>query len=177
MGGYYAASVSEPEGSSPGAEAPRSGIPYVTADPIYLQPAQFEDPPPPFRTGAAGHMWLGEDGDFELDTRVQISANSVHALLGHRVVEALNRLPLMGELGIGLDVVIPQSALLDASHVLYDADRKTYGGVWEFDVGVDDVGRCCRVRIDNREYQRGLLRLTDLFHSASRVGHAVWIRI
>ena len=65
----------------------------------------------------------------------------------------------------------------DAAHVLYEADRKTYGGVWEFDAGVDHSGHSCRVRIDNREYQRGLLRLTDLLNSASRVGYAAWIRI
>ena len=144
---------------------------------VYLQPDQFDDPPEPFRTGTAGHVWLGEGGEFELETRVRISANSTHALLGHGVVSALNRLPLMGELGDGQDVVVPQSVLVDAAHVLYEADRKTYGGVWEFDAGVDHSGRSCRVRIDNREYQRGLLRLTDLLNSASRVGYAAWIRI
>lgn len=144
---------------------------------IYLQPDQFDAPPAPFRTGAAGHVWLNAAGEFETDRRVRISANSTHALLGHGVVEAFNRLSLMGELGTGIDVVVPQAALGDAARLLYEADRKTYGGVWEFEVGFDAAGRGCRVRIDNREYQRGLLLLTDLLNSASRVGHAVWLRI
>ena len=83
----------------------------------------------------------------------------------------------MGELGSGLEVVVPQETLSAAARVLYQADRKTYGGTWEFAAGVDAGGRECRVRIDNREYQRGLLLLTDLLNSASRVGHAVWLRI
>ena len=144
---------------------------------VYLQPDQFDAPPAPFRTGAGGHLWLGDDGEFETDTRVQISANSTHALLGHGVVADLNRLSLMGELGSGLEVVVPQETLSAAARVLYQADRKTYGGTWEFAAGVDAGGRECRVRIDNREYQRGLLLLTDLLNSASRVGHAVWLRI
>jgi len=145
--------------------------------PVYLQPEEFDAPPAPFRTGAGGHVWLSAGGDFETDTRVRLSANSTHALLGHGVVEDLNRLSLMGELGSGLDVVVPQEALSEAARLLYRADRKTYGGTWEFEVGVDAAGRECRVRVDNREYQRGLLLLTDLLNSASRVGHAVWLRI
>ena len=144
---------------------------------VYLQPDQFDEPPAPFRTGAGGHVWLDGDGEFQTDTRVQISANSTHALLGHGVVADLNRLSLMGELGGGLEVVVPQEALSAAARVLYQADRKTYGGTWEFVAGVDAGGQECRVRIDNREYQRGLLLLTDLLNSASRVGHAVWLRI
>jgi len=146
---------------------------------IYLQPSDFDDPAPPFRSGAAGHMWLGDGGDFERDTRVRISSNTTHALLRHGVVAELNRLPLMGELGRGRDVVIPQAVLIEAADVFYEADRKTYGAGadWEFEVGVDTAGRACRVRIDNREYQRGLLRLTDLLNAASRIGYAAWIRI
>ena len=49
---------------------------------IYLQPEQFEAPPAPFRSGEGGHVWLNSEGDFETDVRVQISANSTHALLG-----------------------------------------------------------------------------------------------
>jgi hypothetical protein len=147
---------------------------------IYLQPSDFDDPTPPFRTGAAGRVWLSDAGDFERDTRVHISANTTHALIGHGVVSELNRLSLMGELGSGRDVVIPQAELCAAADVLYEADRKTYGGEnagWEFEVGIDAVGRACRVRVDNREYQRGLLRLTDLLNAASRIGYAAWIRI
>jgi len=144
---------------------------------VYLKPAEFADPPPPFRVGVAGHVWLAEDGDFERDTRVRVSANTAHALIGHGVIDDLNRLPLMGVLGSGRDTVIPQEALGAAADLLYRADRNTYGAEWEFEVGMDAAGRRCRVRIDNREYQRGLLRLTDLLNAASRVGFAAWMRL
>jgi hypothetical protein len=134
-------------------------------------------PSPPFRSGAGGHLWLGGDGAFERDTRVRISPNTTHAMLGHGVVDELNRLPLMGELGNGLDTVIPQAELRAAAGILYEADRNTYGGTWEFEVGFDTSGTLYRIRIDNREYQSGLLRLTDLLNAASRIGYAVWLRI
>jgi hypothetical protein len=98
-------------------------------------------------------------------------------MLGHGVVDELNRLPLMGELGNGLDTVIPQAELRAAAGILYEADRNTYGGTWEFEVGFDTSGSLYRIRIDNREYQSGLLRLTDLLNAASRIGYAVWLRI
>ncbi len=99
---------------------------------IYLQPEQFESPPVPFRTGEAGEVWVGEAGEIHSDRQLRISANSTHALLGHGVVDALNRLPLEGELGRGGDVMIPHAVLEDAQLVFYEADRKTYGGSWEF---------------------------------------------
>ena len=143
----------------------------------YLRREEFDAPPPPFRCGEGGHVWLADDGGFERDTRVRISSNTTHALLGHGVIAALNRLPLMGELGSGRDTVVPQAELRAAAEILYEADRNTYGGEWEFEVGIDASGAACRVRIDNREYQKGLLRLTDLLNSASRIGHGVWLRI
>ena len=60
--------------------------------------------------------------------------------------------------------------------VFYEADRKTYGATWEFDVA-EDEGQVWRLRIDNREYQRTLARLQDLVRAASRAGHAVRLRI
>lgn len=146
----------------------------VTTD---LRGEAFGAPAPPFRTGTGGHLWLADDGAFERDTRVGISSNTTHAMLGHGVVDALNRLPLMGELGNGRDTVIPQAELRAAAVILYEADRNTYGGEWEFEVGLDASGTLYRVRIDNREYQSGLLRLTDLLNAASRIGYAVWLRI
>lgn len=143
----------------------------------YLRRDEFLAPTAPFRTGVAGHLWLGDDGSFERDTRVRISSNTTHALLGHGVLDELNRLPLMGELGSGRDTVIPQAELRNAAAILYEADRNTYGGQWEFEVGVDASGTLCRVRVANREYQAGLLRLTDLLNAASRIGHAAWLRI
>ena len=134
-------------------------------------------PSPPYRRGAGGHLWVSDDGGFEHDTRVRISANTTHALLGHGVIDELNQLPLMGELGSGLDTVIPQAELRAAAEILYEADRNTYGGEWEFDVGFDADGTLHRIRIHNREYQSGLLRLTDLLNAASRIGYAAWLRI
>jgi hypothetical protein len=142
-----------------------------------LRGEELDAPSPPFRSGAGGHVWLGDDGAFERDTRVRISPNTAHAMLGHGVVEELNRLPLMGELGNGLDTVIPQAELRAAAEILYEADRNTYGGTWEFEVGFDASGTLYRLRVDNREYQSGLLRLTDLLNAASRIGYAVWLRI
>ena len=153
----------------------------IASDPqimcIYLEAADSHAPPPPFRSGEAGHVWLNASGEFEQETKLRISANTTHALLGHGVVADLNRLPLMGELGTGLDVVIPQQVLPDATRVLYAADRNTYGGEWEFSAGLDEHGVECRVRIDNREYQRSLARLSDVLTAAGRIGYAAWIRI
>ena len=59
---------------------------------VYLLPEQAQAPPRPFRTGEAGCVWLCADGALERDTRVRLSANSTHALLGHGVVDSLNEL-------------------------------------------------------------------------------------
>ena len=146
---------------------------------IYLEPEDFDDPPFPFRNGEAGLVWLGVDGNLETDTRVQISANATHALLGHGVLDALNDLPLEGRLGEGRDVMVPQQALEMASSLLYEADRHTYGGTWEFVVARSNGDEALehRVRVDNRDYQRNLLRLTDLLALASRRGDAARLRL
>jgi hypothetical protein len=144
---------------------------------IYLSPDELDAPPPPYRTGAGGRVWLSERGELETDERVRLSANTVHALEGHGVLEALNRLPLeLGRLGGGRDVLVPQSALDDAADILSEADRKTYGASYEFVVAQGD-GVEWRIRIENREYQRALARLRDLIVAASRQGFAVWLRI
>ncbi len=151
-------------------------------------PAVFESPEPgahpALRTGEAGFVWLSEQGELETDTRVVLSPNSTHALLGHGVVEALNRLPLeLAPVGSGRDTLIPQAVLDDASDVFYAADRKTYGAIWTFDlpapkaVGEPAGPGAARLRIDNREYQRTLARLQDLVRGASRAGFAVRLRI
>ena len=144
---------------------------------VYLAAEQFDSPPPPFRTGAGGRVWLSERGELETDERVRLSANTVHALEGHGVVAELNRLPLeLGALGGGRQVLVPQAALDDAADILTEADRKTYGAVHEFVVAREN-GAEFRVRIENREYQRALARLRDLVVAASRQGFAVWLRI
>ena len=146
---------------------------------IYLQPDQFEAPPLPFRTGEAGEVWVDESGEIHTDRRVGISANSTHALLGHGVIEELNRLPLEGEVGEGTDVLIPHAVLEEAQGVFYDADRKTYGDTWEFVVAAGEASGLVEycVRVHNREYQRTLSRLTFLLGSASRAGRAVRLRV
>jgi hypothetical protein len=144
---------------------------------VYLAPEHFEAPPPPFRSGAGGRVWLSARGELETDERVRITANTVHALEGHGVLEALNRLPLeMGRLGEGKEVLLPQAALDEAAEILTEADRKTYGALYEFAVA-REAGVEYRVRVDNREYQRALARLRDLIVAASRQGYAVWLRI
>lgn len=135
---------------------------------------------PELRVGEAGWVWLNEGSEFETNTRVELSPNTTHALLGHGVVDALNELKLeMGPIGSGRDSLIPQAALEEASAILYEADRKTYGGVWEFGFALEPgpPPRQLRLRIDNREYQRSLARLQDLVRGASRSGHAVRLRI
>ncbi len=119
--------------------------------------------------------------------RVAISPNSTHALLGHGVVDALNQLPVEGRVGSGLPVVIPPVALEPASHVLYEADRHTYGRVWEFvvedpaagsphpEAGSDGIEY--RVRVDNREFQVTLARLQYLLTTSRSAGLGAWIRI
>lgn len=146
---------------------------------VYLAPDQFENPPPPFRTGAAGFIQLGPEDEIELQTRVRISANSTHALIGHGVVDTLNDLSLEGRLGSGVPVPIRPNQLEPARRILYQADRKTYGGHWEFVIdrkqGPTPTEYC--VAIENREYQITLSRLIDVLNEASRVGYGVWIEI
>ena len=144
---------------------------------FYLSPDNFDAPPPPYRTGAGGRVWLSERGELELDERVRLSANTVHALAGHGVLDALNRLPLeLGRLGDGREVLVPQASLDEAADILTDADRKTYGASYEF-VVASEPGVEYRIRIENREYQRALARLRDLIVGAGRQGYAVWLRI
>jgi hypothetical protein len=144
---------------------------------VYLAPDELDSPPPPFRTGAGGRVWLSERGELETDERVRLSANTVHALEGHGVVAQLNRLPLeLGALGCGRPVLVPQGALEEAAEILTEADRKTYGAVHEFVVAREN-GAEYRVRVQNREYQRSLARLRDLVVAASRQGFAVWLRV
>jgi hypothetical protein len=146
---------------------------------VYLKPEEFDDPPPQYRIGEAGLVTLNADGKLEAEARVRLSANSVHALLGHGVVDLLNELPLEGRIGDGVEAVIPPAVLDEARATFYAADRKTYGGSWEFVVHRSDSPDSVeyRVAIDNREYQVSLARLVDLSTMASRQGHAVWIRI
>lgn len=131
------------------------------------------------RSGAAGFVWLGDRGDLESDTRIELSANTTHALLGHGVVDALNALELEGRIGGGVEAIVPPAALDPVRSVFVDADRMTYGAEHEFVVAQRDLPDRIeyRIRIDNREFQIALARLTFLASQASREGKAIWIRI
>lgn len=144
---------------------------------VLLRADQFEAPPPPFRTGAAGLVRLAPDGMFELEERVFISANSAHALLGHGVVARLEALGLEGRIGSGAPAMIRPGQIESARSIFYEADRRTYGGCWEFVVERtrDRPPIEYRVRVENREYQKTLVRLVDVMHRASRHGEAAWI--
>lgn len=146
---------------------------------VYLEPCDVHDPPPPFRVGEAGRVWIGEGGGLESESKVLLSANATHALLGHGVIDRLNDLELEGRLGSGREVMIPPSCTEAVLGVLYRADRKTYGNAFDFVVDRRNAEPAVeyRVRIDNREYQRALSRLQFLVSSAGREGAMVWIRI
>ncbi len=144
---------------------------------LYYDPEKGDDLQPAFRSGVAGFVLLGADGTLETERRVEIPPRSWMALVGHGVVDALNRLDgIEGPIGADVDAVIHAGALEEASRLLYEADRKTYGATYDF-VAARDADTEYRVAIDNREYQRTLSRLQYLVTMASRLGHAVWIRL
>jgi hypothetical protein len=132
------------------------------------------------RRGEVGCLFPGPDGNFVSETRLRLSPNSTHALMGHGVIDALNELPLEGRLGSGLQVVIRPPQLEAVRRLFYLADAKTYGGTYEFVLGIDSDHEEeveYRIRIDNREYQHTLSGLQYLLRIASREGMAVWMTI
>lgn len=144
---------------------------------VYFDHARATERQEGFGTGEAGVVRLTKEGFFESDTQVVIGANAYHALLGHGVVGGLAELPLLhGPLGGGRDAILEPGGLDRAAHLLYEADRRTYGRTFEFLVG-EQAGREYRIVIDNRAYQRTLARLQFLITSASRGGHAVRLRL
>lgn len=146
---------------------------------VWLERSDFADPPPPFKTGAAGLARIGSDGEFELEERVQLSANATHALLGHGVVDALNALGPEGRVGGGLPVLFRPGLLDAARSILYEADRMTYAGEFDFLVCREEGASPCEYRliVDNREYQVALVRLVDVFNRAVRHGEGVWLTL
>jgi hypothetical protein len=137
-------------------------------------------PQPGFRSGRADRVVLDADGLAESEGVVRIPPNSLHALHGHGVAEALDRLPLAyGRIVPRGDAVLRPTALSDASRILYEADRMTYGATHEFVAHTTEGERSVQYRIviDNREYQRTLARLQYLVTLASREGHGVRLRL
>jgi hypothetical protein len=130
-----------------------------------------------FRSGEASRVEPRPDGEWIARAHVAVTPNSLHALYGHGVVEALNRLPqAFGPIAPGRDAVLRPGALSEAAHLLYEADRNTYGRRFEFAVGAEGSVEY-RIAIDNREYQRTLSRLQYLVVLAGREGHAVRLRL
>lgn len=149
---------------------------------VYFDPHAPAGDPRVFRSGEAGSVALTDAGDFTSDVRVRISPNSLHALHEHGVVAALGRLDFaVGPLAPGRDAVLRPTALSDASRILYEADRRTYGRTWEFVVARsaprDAEATEYRIVIDNREYQRTLSRLQYLAVTSSREGRALRLRL
>jgi hypothetical protein len=147
---------------------------------IYYDHAADEREQNGFRSGEAGLVMAHPEGGLESDRQVWIPPNSLHALEQHGVVAQLNQLPLqIGPIAPGRDAVLEPRALDDAARIFYEADRKTYGNVWEFIVGVRQEPEPLeyRIVIDNRGYQRSLSQLQFLVTSASRRGFAVRLRL
>ena len=147
---------------------------------VYYDHATGDSEQPGFRSGEAGGVHFSADGGVETDVRVRIGPNSLHALEGHGVIADLNRLPLItGPILPGRDAVLRPFGLSDASRILHEADRKTYGAVHEFVVHESEVPERVQYRIviDNREYQRTLSRLQYLVTLASREGFGVRLRL
>jgi hypothetical protein len=138
------------------------------------------DPQPGFRSGEAGFVVPDRQGGLEKDLQVHLPPNALHALFEHGVAAQLAQLPLsVGPLGEGRDAVIRPAALDAAAEILWEADRKTYGRIWEFTIGWPSAPGFLeyRIVIDNRGYQRSLSQLQFLVSRASREGHAVWLRL
>jgi hypothetical protein len=135
------------------------------------------DEQPGYRMGDAGFVIPDEQWGFKGTRVVEIPPNALHALAAHGVVEQLNALEFQSDpIAPGVDAVLRPFALDEAAHILYEADRKTYGRIWEFVVG--RFGGCeYRIVIDNRGYQRTLSQLQFLVTSASRQGYGVRIRL
>jgi hypothetical protein len=148
---------------------------YDHSDPGRAQPG--------FRSGEAGLAVPHPEGGLDSDARVQIAPNSLHALEQHGVVEELSRLEFaIGPIEPGRDAVLGPGALDEAAHILYEADRKTYGNTWEFLIGRGPGGGPAqsveyRIVIDNREYQRTLARLQFLVTTAGRQGLGAHFRL
>lgn len=135
---------------------------------------------PPFRSGEAGMVWLSDEDLLETDTRVILSPNSLHSLFAHGVIAKLARLPMqLGRLESGAEGVLSPAAMPEALHVLYEADRETYGVRHDLLVasgwGVPPADY--RIVVDNREYQRTLSQLQFLASQTSRLGNGLRLKL
>jgi hypothetical protein len=148
---------------------------------VYFDHASRDAPPePPFLTGEAGMVWVESTGEVETDTRVRISPNSLHALHGLGVIDALGALgTLIGPLGTGRDAVLAPNVVEPALRIFYEADRATYGVRHDLLVraaSAPDESEF-RIVIDNREYQRTLSQLQFMTSTAARHGYGIRLRV
>jgi hypothetical protein len=150
---------------------------------VYFDRSRPRDEHAAFRAGEASRIVTDDEGYLALDARsVSLEPNSVHALLGHGVVEQMNQLePESALVGSGRDALFRPAVAEALAAIFYEADRRTYGPRWQ---GVEFVAARCadppveyRIAIDNREYQRTLSRLQYLASTAARHGNGVRIRI
>jgi len=144
---------------------------------VYYDHTAPDSDQPGFRRGDAGFVMPDEHWGFSGTSVVDIPPNALHALEQHGVVDELNALEFhAGAITPGRDAILRPIALDEAAHILYEADRKTYGRIWEFVVATDSSCEY-RIVIDNRGYQRTLSQLQFLVTSASRQGLGVRIRL
>ena len=154
-----------------------SSAPESSANVVYYDHDASEREQHGFRSGDAGFVVPDAEWGFATDTQVRIPPNALHALEQHRVVAQLNELEFVTDpIAPGRDAVLRPTALEAAAHILYEADRKTYGRTWEFEIGRAD-GFAYRIVIDNRGYQRTLSQLQFLVTSAGRQGLGVRLRL
>lgn len=150
---------------------------------VYFDHRHAGEPPPPFRGGEAGWVWMSEEGIAETESHVVISPNSLHALHGHGVVDQLNTLDLLlGRIGDGKPAVLAPGATPAASRIFYEADRLTYGARHDLRVDAPGLeagapGAEYRILVDNREYQRTLSQLQFLATGAMRNGYGVLLTL
>lgn len=148
---------------------------------VYYDHDLDADLQPLFPRGEAGPVVVLGDGDWSAETEVSIGPNSHCALLNHGVATMLNEISgIEGSVGNGLDALVPPAVAEAAARVFYEADRKTYGALYDFVAFAGSEGPecvCYRIAIDNREYQRTLSQLQFLCTTAARHGHGIRLRI
>lgn len=151
---------------------------------VWFDRSRPEAPQAGFRSGEASLVVVGADGLPVVHPRTErLSPNTTHALLGHGVAEALDRLGAGGgPVGSGRDALLLPGMAEPAARIFYEADRRTYGSEWRDVVflAARSHGPLVveyRIAVDNREYQRGLSRLQHLASLAAFHGHGLRLRI
>ena len=149
---------------------------------VYYDPTLPLSLQPGFRSGEAGivDLMLDDEAQARL-ARVEIPPNACHALECLGAVSRLNQLPLeIGPIAPGREALLFPSALERAIGIFYALENELWNGSRDYRELELCVGRRegeapveYRLRFDRREFERSLLRLVDLFHSAWRAGRAI----